>query len=170
MRSIAAKAGPTSGNGSTRSLSGRASSAGADHSQPSVEPTDGAGAGEPDARRLCHHGKHSAGRKSALPASDRKRLAASITKSDAKSDAAPCGIGENGVAKRLDWFESGIARTLDRAVCYDTVRGEARGQQKPPDGSGWESNPPGPFSEATPGLKPGAVTRSTYTPSTAIGL
>ena len=33
------------------------------------------------------------------------------------------------------------------------------------NGSGWESNPPSLFSEASPGLKPGAVTRSAYTPS-----
>src|SRR4029079_8954140 len=31
-------------------------------------------------------------------------------------------------------------------------------------GSGWESNPPGVFADATPGLKPGAVTRSAYAP------
>ena len=31
-------------------------------------------------------------------------------------------------------------------------------------GSGWESNPPGDFSDATLGLKPRAVTRSAYTP------
>ena len=31
-------------------------------------------------------------------------------------------------------------------------------------GSGWESNPPGDFSDATMGLKPRAVTRSAYTP------
>ena len=31
-------------------------------------------------------------------------------------------------------------------------------------GSGWESNPPGSFSEATLGLKPRTVTRSAYTP------
>ena len=35
---------------------------------------------------------------------------------------------------------------------------------KPASGSGWESNPPGPFSEATLGLKPRTVTRSAYTP------
>ncbi len=32
------------------------------------------------------------------------------------------------------------------------------------NGSGWESNPPGSFSEATLGLKPRTVTRSAYTP------
>src|SRR5262249_34865528 len=31
-------------------------------------------------------------------------------------------------------------------------------------GSGWAANPPGAFAEATPGLKPVAVTRAAYTP------
>ena len=35
---------------------------------------------------------------------------------------------------------------------------------KPASGCGWESNPPGDFSDATLGLKPRAVTRSAYTP------
>lgn len=35
------------------------------------------------------------------------------------------------------------------------------------DGSGWESNPPGAFADATPGLKPVAVTRAAYTPKFA---
>ncbi len=32
------------------------------------------------------------------------------------------------------------------------------------NGGGWESNPPGAFADATPGLKPVAVTRAAYTP------
>ena len=36
------------------------------------------------------------------------------------------------------------------------------------DGGGWESNPPGAFADATPGLKPVAVTRAAYTPSSII--
>ena len=35
------------------------------------------------------------------------------------------------------------------------------------NGSGWESNPPGAFADATPGLKPVAVTRAAYTPDIA---
>jgi hypothetical protein len=35
-------------------------------------------------------------------------------------------------------------------------------------GGGWESNPPGAFADATPGLKPVAVTRAAYTPNDSI--
>ena len=99
--------------------------------------------------------------------SDLRRVAGKATQNSTQHSAvsAQCHSGENRVADWLDRFSSRIARTLDRAVCCDTVRGSASGRSKPPDWSGWESNPPGPFSEATPGLKPGAVTRSTYTPS-----
>jgi integrase len=45
----------------------------------------------------------------------------------------------------------------------DSSCGRLRSHERK-SGSGWESNPPGLFSEATPGLKPGAVTRSAYTP------
>ena len=146
---------------------GRPDTVASNHSQPAQQSADGTGTGEPDSCRLRRHGEYAAGCAAALPAGDRRGPVAGCRKSGAKSSAVHCRTGQHQVAERLDRFSSRIARTLDRAVCYDTVRGSASGREKPPDGSGWESNPPGPFSEATPGLKPGAVTRSTYTPSSS---
>ena len=69
------------------------------------------------------------------------------------------GIGRfasHGVANR---FPPNETTPCGAGGCGRVHRGA-----KPASGSGWESNPPGDFSDATLGLKPRAVTRSAYTP------
>lgn len=45
-----------------------------------------------------------------------------------------------------------------------SIAPEISSREKNTSGSGWESNPPGVFSDATLGLKPRAVTRAAYAP------
>ncbi len=81
---------------------------------------------------------------------------------DAKCDPMRTedGIAPNAGSELVGWKVPAMCRPNQAA---DSSCGRLRPEEKG-SGSGWESNPPGPFSEATPGLKPGAVTRSAYTP------
>ena len=77
------------------------------------------------------------------------------------------------VWKFMEVVVTGVRRWPGVAACDQTL-GPMRNGSDPVkegvkavfalSGSGWESNPPGNFSDATMGLKPRTVTRSAYTP------
>ena len=79
-----------------------------------------------------------------------------LRKSAAECAAATGGFASHGVA---NGFPPNETTPCGAGGCGRVHRGA-----KPASGSGWESNPPGDFSDATLGLKPRAVTRSAYTP------
>jgi hypothetical protein len=56
------------------------------------------------------------------------------------------------------------ALSLDGELQEGVAAAAITSQRLTTSGSGWESNPPGVFSDATLGLKPRAVTRAAYTP------
>jgi hypothetical protein len=58
---------------------------------------------------------------------------------------------------------------LDGESQDEAVAAAIASQRLTTSGSGWESNPPGVFSDATLGLKPRAVTRAAYTPEGSPG-
>ena len=79
-----------------------------------------------------------------------------LRKSAAECAAATGRFASHGVA---NGFPANETTPCGAGGCGRVHRGA-----KPASGSGWESNPPGDFSDATLGLKPRTVTRSAYTP------
>jgi len=77
-----------------------------------------------------------------------------------ESDASEGIILQLGAVKDV----SGDAKSDDCAEQKNALKTGSKPCSQGTSGSGWESNPPGPFSEATLGLKPRTVTRSAYTP------